>query len=330
MIAVSEAFVLAESLGLDHQALFDVVSTASGQCWSITTNCPVPGPVPTSPANRDFQGGFATKLMAKDLRLALRRHRRRRGRRAGPPRPLHLRGARVRGADLDFSVVIDRIRERSEHGRDRHRMSETSTERPARSSSSGSDRVAVITLNRPDALNALNLQVMQEVTGAVQELDRDPGIGCIVITGAGRAFAAGADIKEMQPRILPGDVRGGLVRRVGRARRRAHADGGRRRRLRPRAEAASWRCCATPSSPPTPPVRPARDEARRHARNRRLAAPHPPGRQGQGDGHVSDRPDDGRRGGRTGRSRLPGRAGRRPDDRSAARWPPPSPRCPSR
>lgn len=70
-IAVAEAFVLGERLGLEHQALFDVVSQASGQCWAITTNCPVPGPVPTSPANRDYQPGFAGALMAKDLGLAL-------------------------------------------------------------------------------------------------------------------------------------------------------------------------------------------------------------------------------------------------------------------
>jgi 3-hydroxyisobutyrate dehydrogenase len=70
MIAVSEAFVLAEKLGLSHQALFDVASTASGQCWSLTTYCPVPGPVPASPANRDYQPGFAAALMLKDLRLA--------------------------------------------------------------------------------------------------------------------------------------------------------------------------------------------------------------------------------------------------------------------
>jgi len=61
------------------------------------------------------------------------------------------------------------------------------------------DRVALITLNRPEALNALNLQLMTELTGAAAELDGDPGIGCIVITGGERAFAAGADIKEMQP-----------------------------------------------------------------------------------------------------------------------------------
>ncbi len=61
------------------------------------------------------------------------------------------------------------------------------------------DRVALITLNRPKALNALNLEVMREVTGAAAELDADAGIGCIVITGSERAFAAGADIKEMAP-----------------------------------------------------------------------------------------------------------------------------------
>ncbi|MER9326401.1 3-hydroxyisobutyrate dehydrogenase [Mesorhizobium sp. M0152] len=70
MIGVAEAFVLAEKLGLSHQALFDVASTSSGQCWSLTTYCPVPGPVPTSPANRDYKPGFAAALMLKDLKLA--------------------------------------------------------------------------------------------------------------------------------------------------------------------------------------------------------------------------------------------------------------------
>src|SRR3954449_11813529 len=60
MIAVGEAFSLAEKLGLSHQAVFDVVSTSSGQCWALTTYCPVPGPVPTSPANNDYKPGFAT------------------------------------------------------------------------------------------------------------------------------------------------------------------------------------------------------------------------------------------------------------------------------
>jgi 3-hydroxyisobutyrate dehydrogenase len=71
MIAVSEAFVLGRALGLTDQALFDVASGASGQCWALTTNCPVPGPVPASPANRDYQPGFASALMLKDLRLAV-------------------------------------------------------------------------------------------------------------------------------------------------------------------------------------------------------------------------------------------------------------------
>jgi 3-hydroxyisobutyrate dehydrogenase len=70
MIATCEAFVLAEKLGLDHQKLFDIASTASGQCWAMTTYCPVPGPVPTSPANRNYQAGFTASMMLKDLRLA--------------------------------------------------------------------------------------------------------------------------------------------------------------------------------------------------------------------------------------------------------------------
>src|SRR5580698_342533 len=70
MIAVSEAFLLAEKLGLDAQKLFDVSSKSSGQCWSLTTYCPVPGPVPTSPANRDYAPGFTVDMMLKDLKLA--------------------------------------------------------------------------------------------------------------------------------------------------------------------------------------------------------------------------------------------------------------------
>jgi 3-hydroxyisobutyrate dehydrogenase len=70
MIAVSEAFLLAEKLGLDAQKLFDISSKSSGQCWSMTSYCPVPGPVPTSPANRDYQAGFTAAMMLKDLRLS--------------------------------------------------------------------------------------------------------------------------------------------------------------------------------------------------------------------------------------------------------------------
>ena len=70
MIAVSEAFVLAEKLGLDAQKLYDISSKSSGQCWSLTTYCPVPGPVPASPANRDYKAGFTAAMMLKDLKLA--------------------------------------------------------------------------------------------------------------------------------------------------------------------------------------------------------------------------------------------------------------------
>ncbi|MFV0291818.1 MAG: 3-hydroxyisobutyrate dehydrogenase [Paracoccus sp. (in: a-proteobacteria)] len=70
MIGAAEAFALGEKLGLEHQALFDVLSTSSGQCWSVNSYCPVPGPVPTSPANNDYKPGFTAALMLKDLRLA--------------------------------------------------------------------------------------------------------------------------------------------------------------------------------------------------------------------------------------------------------------------
>jgi len=70
MIGTCEAFVLAEKLGLDAQKLFDIASTSSGQCWSLTAYCPVAGPVPSAPSNRNYQGGFAVGLMLKDLKLA--------------------------------------------------------------------------------------------------------------------------------------------------------------------------------------------------------------------------------------------------------------------
>jgi 3-hydroxyisobutyrate dehydrogenase len=70
MIGVSEGFMLAKRLGLDFQKLFDIASTSSGQSWALTNYCPVPGPVPTSPANRDFQPGFTAAMMLKDLLLA--------------------------------------------------------------------------------------------------------------------------------------------------------------------------------------------------------------------------------------------------------------------
>ena len=70
MVGVAEAFALAAKLGLPAQALFDISSTSSGQCWALTGYCPVPGPVPASPANRDYAAGFAVDLMLKDLSLA--------------------------------------------------------------------------------------------------------------------------------------------------------------------------------------------------------------------------------------------------------------------
>ena len=112
MIAVSEAFVLAERLGLSAQALFDVASTSSGQCWSLTSYCPVPGPVPQSPANRDYKPGFSSALMLKDLHLAqqaaestgavtaLGRH----------AAELYERFAAAGGGDRDFSGIIEAIR----------------------------------------------------------------------------------------------------------------------------------------------------------------------------------------------------------------------------
>ena len=70
MIGVAEAFTMAETLGLSAQALFDVASKSSGQSWALTSYCPVPGLVPSSPANRDYKPGFTAAMMAKDLRLA--------------------------------------------------------------------------------------------------------------------------------------------------------------------------------------------------------------------------------------------------------------------
>ncbi|MER5884589.1 3-hydroxyisobutyrate dehydrogenase [Streptomyces sp. NPDC001941] len=120
MIAVSEAFVLAESLGLAHQALYDVASTASGQCWALTVNCPVPGPVPDSPANRDYRPGFAAPLMAKDLGLAADAIREGEvaaelGLRAAE---LYARYAEGAGAGQDFSGIVGTIRAGTPRGTD--------------------------------------------------------------------------------------------------------------------------------------------------------------------------------------------------------------------
>jgi len=112
MIAVSEAFVLAEQLGLDHQKLFDIASKASGQCWSLTSYCPVPGPVPASPANREYRPGFSAAMMLKDLRLAQEA-----ANASGAATPLGAEAAQIYGlyagageGDSDFSGIIRFLR----------------------------------------------------------------------------------------------------------------------------------------------------------------------------------------------------------------------------
>ncbi len=114
MIAVCEAFALAEKLGLDHQKLFDVSSKSSGQCWSLTTYCPVPGPVPTSPANRDYKAGFTAAMMLKDLKLAQDASAA-----VGAQTPLgaeaealYSRFAEAGHGSVDFSGIIKMLRER--------------------------------------------------------------------------------------------------------------------------------------------------------------------------------------------------------------------------
>ena len=110
-IAVGEAFVLADKLGLSAQSLFDVITGATGNCWAVHTNCPVPGPVPTSPANNDFRPGFATALMNKDLGLAMAAVAS-----TGASAPLGSHAAQIYArfadehADLDFSAVIESLR----------------------------------------------------------------------------------------------------------------------------------------------------------------------------------------------------------------------------
>lgn len=115
MIAVSEAFVLGEQLGLSHDALYDVASNASGQCWSLTTNCPVPGPVPTSPANNDYVPGFASALMAKDLGLAEAAldHTGVDAQAGRLASALYRTFAEGEGGGKDFSAIIEDIRARS-------------------------------------------------------------------------------------------------------------------------------------------------------------------------------------------------------------------------
>jgi 3-hydroxyisobutyrate dehydrogenase len=112
MIGVSEGFLLADKLGLDRQRLFDIASKSSGQSWAMTTYCPVPGLVPTSPANRDYQAGFTAAMMLKDLRLSQEA-----ARVAGATTPLGAEAAALFGlyvahgqGALDFSGIINFLR----------------------------------------------------------------------------------------------------------------------------------------------------------------------------------------------------------------------------
>jgi 3-hydroxyisobutyrate dehydrogenase len=116
MIGVCEAFVLAEKLGLSHEALYDVASTSSGQCWSLTTYCPVPGPVPNSPANNGYKAGFASGLMLKDLKLSQEA-----AQAAGAATPLGAAAAQLYAlhnawgeSATDFSGIIHLLRGRTE------------------------------------------------------------------------------------------------------------------------------------------------------------------------------------------------------------------------
>jgi 3-hydroxyisobutyrate dehydrogenase len=115
MIAVCEAFALSEKLGLSNQKLFDIASKSSGQCWSLTTYCPVPGPVPASPANRDYAPGFTAGMMLKDLKLAQEASRM-----SGANTPLGAGAAALYGlfasqgaGGLDFSAIIKFLRGQS-------------------------------------------------------------------------------------------------------------------------------------------------------------------------------------------------------------------------
>jgi 3-hydroxyisobutyrate dehydrogenase len=112
MIAVSEAFALGEKLGLSNQTLFDIASKSSGQCWSLTSYCPVPGPVPASPANRNYSAGFTTAMMLKDLKLAQEASRM-----TGTNTPLGAEAASLYGlfasqgaSGLDFSAIVQFLR----------------------------------------------------------------------------------------------------------------------------------------------------------------------------------------------------------------------------
>ena len=112
MIATAETFAMAEKLGLDLQTFYDISSKASGQSWSMTSYCPVPGVGPASPADNDYQNGFATALMLKDLKLAMEA-----AESVGAQTPMGKRAAELYQAfadagsgPLDFSAIIKTLK----------------------------------------------------------------------------------------------------------------------------------------------------------------------------------------------------------------------------
>ncbi len=227
MIAVSEAFVLGEKLGLSHQALFDVASTSSGQCWSLTTYCPVPGPVPTSPANHEYKAGFAAALMLKDLRLA-----RDAADSTGTATQLGAEAARLYTAfaetgrgGADFSGIVEFVRSRSKSsGPVSERRSPQDGKPAAAVADADTTKAAEIILETSGltkefgglrAVNDVNLQVK---TGTIHALIGPNGAGkttCFnLITKflpptAGTIRFKGKDITQLQPAEV---ARLGLVR----------------------------------------------------------------------------------------------------------------------
>lgn len=114
MIGVSEALTLGEKLGLSHQVMFDVMTASSGKCWSLESYCPVPGPVPASPANNGYKPGFATNLMLKDVKLSQAA-----AQGTGVVTPLgdeavrlYTEFANAGGGDTDFSGIITFLRDK--------------------------------------------------------------------------------------------------------------------------------------------------------------------------------------------------------------------------
>jgi 3-hydroxyisobutyrate dehydrogenase len=112
MVATCETLALAQKLGLDPQKFFDIASVSSGQSWSMTSYCPVPGPVPGSPANRDYKAGFSAAMMLKDLRLSQDA-----AKAARSPTPLGAQAAQLYGLmeaagaeAMDFSGIIRLLR----------------------------------------------------------------------------------------------------------------------------------------------------------------------------------------------------------------------------